>query len=106
MQTYKPFFLFFSPVWHAKAAFEELHEVASVELVTSTNRQEFFKDVEDKYKDIQVIYRNSASGTVSLPVLMCFIRLLKVYRSRETLTSNFLNIFRTCKFTWHNGAGE
>ncbi|KAM0084922.1 hypothetical protein ACKRZS_002869 [Fusarium odoratissimum] len=67
MQTPKPFILFFSPVRHAKAAYEELQEVARVEVVTSTNRQEFFKDIQDKYKDIQVIYRTSASGAVSLP---------------------------------------
>ncbi|PCD41237.1 hypothetical protein AU210_003794 [Fusarium oxysporum f. sp. radicis-cucumerinum] len=65
MQTPKPFILFFSPVRHAKAAYEELQEVARVEVVTSTNRQEFFKDIQDKYRDIQVIYRTSASGAVA-----------------------------------------
>lgn len=70
MQTPKPFILFFSPVRHAKAAYEELQEVARVEVVTSTNRQEFFKDVQDKYKDIHVIYRTSASGAVSIPSLI------------------------------------
>jgi hypothetical protein len=69
MQTPKPFILFFSPVRHAKAAYEELQEVSRVEVVTSKNRQEFFKDVQDKYKDIQVIYRTSESGAVSLPGL-------------------------------------
>ncbi|KAF5713160.1 hydroxyacid dehydrogenase [Fusarium globosum] len=89
MQTSKPFILFFSPVRHAKAAFEELHEVARVELVTSSNRQEFFKDVEDKYKDIQVIYRTSASGAVAGKFDVEFIQHLP----------------SSCKFICHNGAG-
>ncbi|QGI62834.1 probable glyoxylate/hydroxypyruvate reductase (D-isomer-specific 2-hydroxy acid dehydrogenase superfamily) [Fusarium fujikuroi] len=90
MQTSKPLILFFSPVRHAKAAFEELHEVARVELVTSSNRQEFFKDVEDKYKDIQVIYRTSASGAVAGNFDVEFIQHLP----------------SSCKFICHNGAGE
>ncbi|KAG4259783.1 hypothetical protein FPRO03_12433 [Fusarium proliferatum] len=89
MQTSKPFVLFFSPVRHAKAAFEELHEVARVELVTSSNRQEFFKDVKDKYKDIQVIYRTSASGVVAGNFDVEFIQHLP----------------SSCKFICHNGAG-
>jgi len=67
MQTPKPFILFFSPVRHAKAVYQKLQEIARVEVVASTSRQEFFKDVQDKYKDIRVIYRTSASGVVGLP---------------------------------------
>ncbi|CVK87723.1 related to glyoxylate/hydroxypyruvate reductase (D-isomer-specific 2-hydroxy acid dehydrogenase superfamily) [Fusarium mangiferae] len=89
MQTPKPFILFFSPVRHAKAAFEQLHEVARVGVVTSTNRQEFFKDVQDKYKDIQVIYRTSASGAVAGNFDVEFIQHLP----------------SSCKFICHNGAG-
>ncbi|KAI1010576.1 hypothetical protein LB503_004963 [Fusarium chuoi] len=89
MQTFKPFILFFSPVRHAKAAFEELHDVARVELITSINRQEFFKDVQDKYKDVQVIYRTSASGAVAGNFDVEFIQHLPP----------------SCKFICHNGAG-
>lgn len=64
MQTAKPFILFFNPVRHAKAVYEELQKVARVEVVTSSSREQFFKDVQDKYKDIKAIYRTSASGAV------------------------------------------
>ncbi|WZH39140.1 2-hydroxyacid dehydrogenase UNK4.10 [Fusarium acuminatum] len=65
MQAAKPFILFFNPVRHAKTVYKKLEEVARVEVVTSTSREQFFKDVQDKYKDIRVIYRTSASGAVA-----------------------------------------
>jgi hypothetical protein len=65
MQAAKPFILFFNPVRHAKTVYKKLEEIARVEVVTSTSREQFFKDVQDKYKDIRVIYRTSASGAVS-----------------------------------------
>lgn len=64
MSSAKPFILFFNPVRHAKAYYESLQEVARTEVVTSKSRDEFFKDLEGKYKDISVIYRTSASGAV------------------------------------------
>lgn len=64
MSSSKPFILFFNPVRHAKAYYESLQEVARTEVVTSKSRNEFFKDLEGKYKDISVIYRTSASGAV------------------------------------------
>lgn len=64
MSSPKPFILFFNPVRHAKPYYESLQEVARTEVVTSKSRDEFFKDLEDKYKDISVIYRTSASGAV------------------------------------------
>lgn len=64
MSSSKPFILFFNPVRHAKACYESLQEVARTETVTSKSRDEFFKDVEGKYKDISAIYRTSASGAV------------------------------------------
>lgn len=64
MSSPKPFILFFNPVRHAKTYYETLQEVARTEVVTSKSRDEFFKDLEDKYKDISVIYRTSASGAV------------------------------------------
>lgn len=107
MQTSKPFILFFSPVRHAKAAFEELQEVARVELVTSTNRQEFFKDVLDKYKDVQVIYRTSASGVVSLPILMRFYSHINMLQVAGNFDVEFIqHLPPSCKFICHNGAGE
>lgn len=65
MVAQKPRILFFNPVRHALAAFEALSKVAQVEVVASRSRQEFFKDIEDRYHDIRAIYRTSASGTVS-----------------------------------------
>jgi hypothetical protein len=65
----KPFILFFNPVRHAVPFFEKLQEVAHTEVVTSKSREEFFKDVADKYKNIFAIYRTSASGTVSIELI-------------------------------------
>lgn len=65
MASSKPFVLFFNPVKHAQPFYEKLQEVAHTEVVTSKSREEFFKDVEGKYKDIFAIYRTSASGAVS-----------------------------------------
>jgi glyoxylate reductase len=62
----KPFVLFFNPVKHAKPVYETLQGVARTEVVSSTSRQEFFMDVEGKYKDIFAIYRTSSSGAVSV----------------------------------------
>lgn len=64
MSSSKPFILFFNPVRHAKACYDSLQEVARTEVVTSKSRDEFFKDVEGKYKEVSVIYRTSASGAV------------------------------------------
>ncbi|KAG5743897.1 hypothetical protein H9Q72_012135 [Fusarium xylarioides] len=80
MEKPKPFILFFSPVRHAKTAYQELQDVATVEVVTSTNRQEFFQDVQDKYKDIQVAGNFDAEFIEHLPP--------------------------SCRFICHNGAGE
>lgn len=63
----KPFILFFNPVRHAEAYYESLQDIARTEVVTSKSRDEFFKDLETKYKDISVIYRTSASGAVCQP---------------------------------------
>jgi hypothetical protein len=65
----KPFILFFNPVRHAVPFFEKLQELAHTEVVTSKSREEFFKDVADKYKNIFAIYRTSASGTVSIELI-------------------------------------
>ncbi|KAH8817097.1 D-isomer specific 2-hydroxyacid dehydrogenase [Xylogone sp. PMI_703] len=65
MLAAKPRILFFNPVRHALAAFESLSKVAQVEVVTSRSRQEFFKDIGDKYHNIRAIYRTSASGAVA-----------------------------------------
>lgn len=65
----KPFVLFFNTVQHAMLFFQKLQEVAHTEVITSKSREEFFKDVTDKYKNIFAVYRTSASGTVSIEVL-------------------------------------
>jgi ABC-type Fe3+-citrate transport system substrate-binding protein len=64
MALLKPFMLFFDPVRHAKAYYEGLQKIARTEVVTSKSREEFFKDVKDKYNSVSVIYRTSASGAV------------------------------------------
>jgi len=65
MSSSKPFVLFFNPVSHAVSFYQQLQQVAHTEVVTSKSREEFFKDVADKYKNIFAIYRTSASGAVS-----------------------------------------
>ncbi|KAF5662016.1 hydroxyacid dehydrogenase [Fusarium circinatum] len=77
MQTSKPFILFFSPVRHAMAALEELRKVAEVELVTSTNRQEFFKDVQD----------SSLSGYDQIDVKACADRGITVTYAPDPVTN-------------------
>lgn len=75
MTAHKPFVLFFNPVKHASDFYKKLQDVARTEVVTSKTRDEFFKDLQDKYHDIFAIYRTSASGAVSIQqVLRCFIR--------------------------------
>lgn len=64
MSTAKPLILLFNRVMHATAFYETLQKVARTEVVTSKSRDEFFKDLDGKYKDISVIYRTSASGAV------------------------------------------
>lgn len=61
----KPRILFFNPVRHAVAAYQALSKVAQVEVVTSKSREEFFRDLAEKYQNIRAIYRTSASGAVS-----------------------------------------
>jgi hypothetical protein len=64
MALLKPLILFFNPVRHAKAYYEGLQKIARTEVVTSKSREEFFKDIKDKYNSVSVIYRTSASGAV------------------------------------------
>ncbi|ETS86281.1 hypothetical protein PFICI_00109 [Pestalotiopsis fici W106-1] len=89
MAARTPFILFFNPVRHATARFAELQKIARCEVVTSKSREEFFRDVSGKYKDISVIYRTSASGAVAGNFDADFIKQLPP----------------TCKFICHNGAG-
>lgn len=60
----KPLILFFTPVRHATEVYKALSNIARTEVVTSKSREEFFKDVKEKYRDAQAIYRTSASGAV------------------------------------------
>lgn len=64
MQPRKPRILCFNAVCHALKELESLRKIANVETVSSKSRQEFFSDLHDKYKDIDAIYRTSASGSV------------------------------------------
>ncbi|KAJ6021421.1 hypothetical protein N7540_006925 [Penicillium herquei] len=89
MSTSKPFILFFNPVRHAKSFFVKLQEIAHTEVVTSQSRDEFFKDLRDKYKNIFAIYRTSASGSVAGKFDKEFIDQLPP----------------SCKYICHNGAG-
>ncbi|KIY01297.1 uncharacterized protein Z520_02849 [Fonsecaea multimorphosa CBS 102226] len=85
----KPRILFFSPVRHALTTYEALGQVARVEVVTSKSREEFFRDVRDKYHDVQAIYRTSASGAVAGNFDKEFIQRLP----------------SSLKYICHNGAG-
>ncbi|CAI7615652.1 unnamed protein product [Penicillium palitans] len=89
MSSPKPFVLFFNPVQHALPFFQKLQEVAHTEVITSKSREEFFKDITDKYKNIFAVYRTSASGTVAGKFDAELI---------ERLPSS-------CKYICHNGAG-
>ena len=70
MSSQKPLVLFFNPVKHAHAQYQLLQQVARTEVVTSQGRDEFFKDLQTKYKDAFAIYRTSASGMVSCKTLV------------------------------------
>jgi hypothetical protein len=61
----KPFVLFFNPVRHAKSFYKKFQDVAQTEVVTSKSREEFYKDIRGKYKDIFALYTTSASTAVS-----------------------------------------
>ena len=65
MALVRPRILFFNPVRHALTQYQELSSVAQVELLSSADRREFFKDVEGKYKSITAIYSTSSSYAVS-----------------------------------------
>ncbi|KAE8164981.1 D-isomer specific 2-hydroxyacid dehydrogenase [Aspergillus tamarii] len=60
----QPFILFFNPVRHAVPFYQQLQKVARTEVVTCKSREEFYSDLQRKYKDISIIYRTSASGIV------------------------------------------
>ncbi|KAH8878806.1 2-hydroxyacid dehydrogenase UNK4.10 [Thozetella sp. PMI_491] len=87
--SFKPLILFFNPVNHAKPFYHSLQDIARTEVVTSKAREEFFQDVQDKYKDVSVIYRTSASGAVAGNFDDDFIQHLPA----------------SCKYICHNGAG-
>ncbi|KAJ5088818.1 hypothetical protein N7456_012434 [Penicillium angulare] len=89
MTASKPFVLFFNPVKHAGSVYAKLQNIAHTEVVTSKSRDEFFKDVRDKYKNIFAIYRTSASGAVAGKFDKEFIDQLPP----------------SCKYICHNGAG-
>jgi glyoxylate reductase len=61
----KPFVLFFNPVRHAKSFYTKFQDVAHTEVVTSKSREEFYKDIQGKYKDIFALYTTSTSTAVS-----------------------------------------
>ncbi|PYI20035.1 2-hydroxyacid dehydrogenase [Aspergillus violaceofuscus CBS 115571] len=89
MTAHKPFVLFFNPVKHAGDFYKKLQDVAHTEVVTSKTRDEFFKDLQDKYQDIFAIYRTSASGAVA-------------GRFDKELIDK---LPPSCRFICHNGAG-
>ncbi|PWY80856.1 hypothetical protein BO94DRAFT_602257 [Aspergillus sclerotioniger CBS 115572] len=89
MTSLKPFVLFFNPVRHAGSFYTKLQEVAHTEVVTSKTRDEFFRDLQDKYKNIFAIYRTSASGAVAGKF------------DKELID----RLPPTCKYICHNGAG-
>lgn len=70
MQRLRPRILCFNAVQHALQDLESLREIADVEVISSKSRQELFCDFNDKYKDIDAIYRTSASGLVEFSHLV------------------------------------
>ena len=113
----KPFVLFFNPVKHAQPFYGKLQEVAHTEVVSSTSRQEFFNDVDGKYKDIFAIYRTSASGAVSetpldVVVVVVVVVVLRVAATKYSIQvagkfdAEFIeHLPESCKYIFHNGAG-
>ncbi|KAL3484536.1 D-isomer specific 2-hydroxyacid dehydrogenase [Aspergillus germanicus] len=89
MQATKPLVLFFNPVKFARPFYEQLQKVALTEVVTSRSREEFFQDLQDKYKDVFAIYRTSSSGAIAGKFDADFIKELP----------------SSCKYICHNGAG-
>ncbi|KAE8417822.1 hypothetical protein BDV36DRAFT_309069 [Aspergillus pseudocaelatus] len=85
----RPFILFFNPVRHAVPFYQQLQKVARTEVVTSKSREEFYSDLQRKYKDISIIYRTSASGAVAGNFDADLIQRLP----------------SSCKHICHNGAG-
>ncbi|KAB8204984.1 D-isomer specific 2-hydroxyacid dehydrogenase [Aspergillus parasiticus] len=85
----RPFILFFNPVRHAVPFYHQLQKIARTELVTSKSREEFYSDLQRKYKDISIIYRTSASGAVAGNFDADLIQHLP----------------SSCKHICHNGAG-
>ncbi|KAH8655125.1 D-isomer specific 2-hydroxyacid dehydrogenase [Tricladium varicosporioides] len=74
MRHPRPQILFFNPVRHALRKYQELASVAQVEVISSTNRLEFFKDLEKKYKDITAIYSKFDAELIQkLPASLKFI---------------------------------
>ena len=71
MSSAKPLVLFFNPVRHAKAVYEDLQKVARTEVVTSKSREGFYQDLNTKYQEVTVIYRTSASGAVGYVFITC-----------------------------------
>lgn len=64
MQLRKSRILCFNSIVHALRELESLCDIADVEVVSSKSRQEFFRDLHYKYRDIDAIYRTSQSGAV------------------------------------------
>ncbi|KAB8261363.1 D-isomer specific 2-hydroxyacid dehydrogenase [Aspergillus pseudonomiae] len=89
MPAPRPFILFFNPVRHAIPFYQQLQDVARTEVITSKSRDEFYFDLQRKYKDISIIYRTSASGAVAGNFDADLIQHLPP----------------SCKHICHNGAG-
>ncbi|EYE97767.1 NAD(P)-binding protein [Aspergillus ruber CBS 135680] len=83
------FILFLNPVRHAIYFLQQLPKIARTELVTSKSRDEFFSDLQGKYKDITIIYRTSVSGAITGKFEADLIH----------------HLLATCNYICHNGAG-
>lgn len=70
MALARPSILFFNPVRHALAQYQDLSSRIPTGVISSSSRAEFFKDVEGKYRDIVAIYSTSSSYAVRLQALM------------------------------------
>jgi len=107
MQSTRPFILFFNSVRRAVSFNQQLQKIARTELVTSKSRDEFFSDLQGKYKDISVIYMTSASGAVSF---LLYRNVNSQAKSKAKQLAGRFDVdlihhhLQTCKHC-HNGAG-
>ncbi|KAK9457473.1 D-isomer specific 2-hydroxyacid dehydrogenase [Dipodascopsis uninucleata] len=85
----KPKVLLLGEIAHAKAEWEALSDVATLEVCDSKNREEFIKDLKGKYSDIVACYRTFKSVEITGRIDADLVKELP----------------KSFKYICHNGAG-